>query len=168
MGGQIIGIIGTIVVVIAIIVIAIVWVYLKKRSKPDFILKQGPRVFCREAKYMKDRQKEIEEELDRGIELFGNSDLFKKEDIIKEFKNLSIIFKPKPFKPETNVFSKASLLNGICNVDERYIVVVVPKEWTLRQSAMLHELCHMTMFHCAGGLIDYTHANRKYWKIINE
>jgi len=162
---QIIGIIGTIIILIAIGTIIGIWVYLKRKSKPAYTTRYGCKVYCQEAKYMKKRKQDVEKEVDRFMMLTNFK--FSKQRMIKVLEDLQIGFKSKPFSPEGNVISDAKLLSGVHIPDEKRIIVYVAKGKDLSVTAFSHELMHYMMLH-VDGVTDSLHTMKEYWNLIGE
>lgn len=148
----------------SIIVWGIVYYFLKINSKPTYITKQGCRVFC-EAKHMKTRKQDVEDEIDRFVSLVNSR--FERGRQIEELRRMIIIFKNGPFKPETNVATTSKRVSGVYQVKKRTIVVAAKEFQNLQETAMAHEMLHY-MMDVVDHLVDLNHKLSNYWKLIGE
>ena len=162
---EIVGIIGTIVVVLGIVTWGIVYYILKKRSQPTYTTKHGCKIYCQECDYMKEKKVNVEKEIDRFMEMVDVR--FELTDMTAALKNLSISFKNEPFPPEGWVATNAKLLSGVHIPGEKRVVVYVPKDKDLNHTALCHEMLHYVMLEIEG-ISDPAHQMREYWKLIGE
>ena len=159
---ELVGWIGTGVVLAVAIGIAAIWIYLKRKWKPTYTIIQGCKIYCQECSHMKNRKADVREEIGRCINVFGNSSFFEKGRVIEEMRKLSINFKKKPFKTSAGVMA-----NGMCDSGSEFIAVYIPKDGALKSTAIAHEICHFLM-EKIDKKFDCGHDYRKYWNLIGD
>lgn len=154
------------IIVALIAVWGIVYYILKKNSKPTFTSAHGIKVFC-EAKHMKTRRQDVEEETERIIKILCCK--FERGRMIEELRRLTLIFKKKPFKPQNIVNSKEQpeKLNGVYNPKDKLVAVCVKEFGDLSKTAMAHEFIHFfidVILHKSGHINEYFNLIGEYYE----